>query len=197
MRGGLESLAKCAMAASTDSKISGGLPVRRTVAAAYVALHAAVDDDEAREPVREAGGKGHGEPPRGGVSDHDRLVPVERADDREDVAHVGIDRVVLARAPAGLAEAALVEAGDLAIGGEGLGDADPVVGIEIVGAVHQQNRRRPARAKGAIEDRDVTRIHPSIALHGASPVLAARDRRRDYTKGGRGTHWVLCSACGR
>src|SRR5262249_12087609 len=23
------------------------------------------------------------------------------------------------------------------------------------------------------------------------PVLAARDRRRDYTKGGRGTHWVL------
>src|SRR5262249_30871093 len=119
--------------------------------------------------VREARGKGHGEPPRGGVADHDRLVPVERTDDREDVAHVGVDRIVLARAPAGFTEAALVEAGDLAVGGEGLGDADPVVGIEIVGTVHQQNGRRPTRAKGAIEDRDITGIYPSIALHGASP----------------------------
>src|SRR5262249_20236159 len=71
-----------------------------------------------------------------------------------------------ARAPAGFAEAALVEARHLAVARERFGDADPVVGVEVVGAVHEQDRRSPARAEGAVEDRYVAGIHPSVALHG-------------------------------
>jgi hypothetical protein len=108
------------------------------------------------------------------MTDHDRSLPVQLADDREDVAHIGIDGIILARAPAGFAETALVEGGDLAIAGERFGDADPVVGIEIIGAMHQQDRRRPAHAEGAVEDRYVTGIHPSVALHG--PPLPVRIR---------------------
>ena len=44
-------------------------------------------------------------------------------DDGENVAHIGVDGIVLARAPAEFAEAALVEAGDLAVGGERFRDA--------------------------------------------------------------------------
>src|SRR5262249_56824383 len=79
---------------------------------------------------------------------------------------VGVDGIVLARAPAGFAEAALVEARHLAVARERFGDADPVVGVEVVGAVHEQDRRAPARAEGAVEQRYVAGIHPSVALHG-------------------------------
>src|SRR5262249_23249214 len=87
-------------------------------------------------------------------------------DDREHVAHVGVDGIVLARAPAGFAEATLVEARHLAVARERFGDAHPVVGVEVVGAVHEQDRRSLARAEGVVEDRYVARIHPSVALHG-------------------------------
>src|SRR5713226_2752362 len=104
------------------------------------------------------------------MPDDDRPLPFEVADDRKDIAHIGVDRVVLARAPTGFAEAALVEGGDLAVGGECFTDADPVVGVEVIGAVHEQDGRAPARAEGAVENRYVAGIHPSIALHDASPV---------------------------
>ena len=67
----------------------------------------------------------------------DRPLPLQLADHGEDVAHIGVDGIVLARAPTGLAEAALVEGGCFALGGERFRDADPVGGIEIVGAVHE------------------------------------------------------------
>src|SRR5262249_56459959 len=54
----------------------------------------------------------------------------------------------------------------LAVARERFGDADPIVGVEVVGAVHEQDRRAPARAEGAVEDRDIAGIHPSVALHG-------------------------------
>src|SRR5713101_2517775 len=104
------------------------------------------------------------------MPDDDRPLPLEVADDRKDIAHIGVDRVVLARAPTGFAEAALVEGGDFAVGGECFTDADPVVGVEVIGAVHEQDGRAPARAEGAVENRYVAGIHPSIALHDASPV---------------------------
>src|SRR4029453_3007146 len=93
----------------------------------------------------------------------------------------------LARAPAGFAEAALVEGGHLPVGGERFGDGDPVVGIEIIGAVHEQDGRAPARTESTVEDRYVARIHPSVALHGwrlptqfvflAGPALLYTNRR--------------------
>src|SRR5262249_8110124 len=79
---------------------------------------------------------------------------------------VGVVGIVLAGAPAGFAEAALVEARHLAVARERFGDADPIVGVEVVGAVHEQDGRSPARAEGAVEDRYVAGIHPSVALHG-------------------------------
>src|SRR5262245_42884970 len=97
---------------------------------------------------------------------HDRPLPFQFADDCEDVTHIGIDGIVLARAPAGFAKAALVEGGNFPVGGERFGDGDPVVGIEIVGAVHEQDGRAPARTECAVEDRYVAGIHPSVALHG-------------------------------
>src|SRR5262249_17933938 len=101
-----------------------------------------------------------------------RALPFQFADDRQDVAHIGVERIVLARAPAGFAEAALVEARDLAVGRERLRHGDPVEGIEIIGAVHEQDGRAPRRPEGAVEDRHVAGIHPSVALHGTSPRLA-------------------------
>src|SRR5262249_59832470 len=53
-----------------------------------------------------------------------------------------------------------------AVARERFGDADPIVGVEVVGAVHEQDGRSPARAEGAVEDRYVAGIHPSVALHG-------------------------------
>src|SRR5262245_17603124 len=96
----------------------------------------------------------------------DRPLPLQLSDDREYVAHVGVDGVVLARAPAGFAEAALVEARHFAVARKRFSDADPIVGVEVVGAVHEQDGRSPARAEGAVEDRYVAGIHPSVALHG-------------------------------
>src|SRR5262245_27279978 len=97
---------------------------------------------------------------------HDRPLPLQLGDDREHVAHIGVDGIILARAPAGFAEAALVEARHLALARQRFSDADPVVGVEVVGAVHEQDGRAPARAEGAVEDRYVAGIHPSVALHG-------------------------------
>ena len=111
------------------------------------------------------GGEGNGQPARSRMPHHDRPLPFQLADDRQDIAHIGIDRVVLARAPAGFAEAAFVVARDFAVGGERLGDADPIVGVEVVGAMHEQNGRLAARAEGAVENRYVAGIHPSVALH--------------------------------
>src|SRR5262249_42493866 len=96
----------------------------------------------------------------------DRPLPLQLGDDREHVAHIGVDGIILARAPAGFAEAALVEARHLALARQRFSDADPVVGVEVVGAVHEQDGRSPARAEGAVEDRYVAVIHPSVALHG-------------------------------
>jgi hypothetical protein len=143
----------------------GWIADRGPSAAAFLARHAAVDDDEAGELVRKMGGEGNGQPARSRVPHHDRPLPFQLADDREGIAHIGIDRVVLARAPAGFAEAAFVVARDFAVGGERLGDADPIVGVEVVGAMHEQNGRLAARAEGAVENRYVAGIHPSVALH--------------------------------
>src|SRR5262249_29832384 len=103
---------------------------------------------------------------RGGMPHDDRPLPLQLGNDREHVAHVGVDGIILARAPAGFAEAALVEARHLTLACERFGHADPVVGVEVVGAVHEQDRRSPACAEGAVEDGDIAGIHPSVALHG-------------------------------
>src|SRR5262245_42251363 len=165
MRGGLESLAKCAIAASTVSNTSGGLPTAGRPPPPS-SRASPLSTTTRRDLVGEIRGEGYGEPPRGRMSHDDRPLPLQLGDDREHVAHVGVDGIVLARAPAGFAESALVEARHLAVARERFGDADPVVGVEVVGAVHEQDRRAPARAEGAVEDRYVAGIHPSVALHG-------------------------------
>src|SRR5262249_14570483 len=114
-------------------RIAGG---RAVAAAAFVAGESAVDDDQPRELVRKRGGERDRQAPRGGMTDHDPPLPSQGRHDGENGPHVGVDRVVLAGAPAGCAEAALVEAGNLAVGRQCFGDADPVVGVEIVGAMH-------------------------------------------------------------
>src|SRR5215831_7993385 len=139
---------------------------RGASAAALLAREPAVDDDEAGDLVGKIRGEGDGQPARGRMPHDDRPLPLQLSDDREYVAHVGVDGIILARAPAGFAEAALVEARHLAVARERFGDADPVVGVEVVGAVHEQDRRSPARAEGAVEDRYVAGIYPSVALHG-------------------------------
>src|SRR5262249_37782489 len=71
-------------------------------AAALLAREPAVDHDEAGDLVGKIRGEGYGQPARGRMPHDDRPLPLQLGDDREHVAHVGVDGIVLARAPAGL-----------------------------------------------------------------------------------------------
>src|SRR4029079_5522621 len=72
--------------------------------------------------------------------------------------------VVLARAPTRLAPAATVERDHLAVGRERAGDADPIVGVEIIGAVHDEDRRAALGAETPIKNRDVAGIDPPAMM---------------------------------
>ena len=106
------------------------------------------------------------------------LAPSHVVDHRHGVAHMGIERIVLARAPVQFAPAAPVERHHLAVARKRPGDADPVVGIEIIGAMHDHDRGRAARTEGAVEDRDVAGLHASDPMrhirqrHVALPKVA-------------------------
>src|SRR5262245_55226825 len=166
MRGGLESLAKCAIAASIVSNTSGGLPTGGR--APPPSSRASPLSTTTRREILSGkfAAKDMDSRPEAECPTTTRPLPLQLGDDREHVAHVGVDRIILARGPAGFAEAALVEARHLAVARKRFGDADPIVGVEVVGAVHEQDGRSPARAEGAVEDRYVAGIHPSVALHG-------------------------------
>jgi hypothetical protein len=75
---------------------------------------------------------------------------VEHADDV--LRHRG-HRVVLLRAPVGIAEAAHVHADHLALGAEGLRDLEPVPG-EVLQAVDDEQRGAAGLAEAAEVDRD-------------------------------------------
>src|SRR5262249_61492880 len=89
--------------------------------------------------------------------------------------------IALPRAPARLAEAALVIGCDLAVGGQRSRHLDPIVGIEIVGAVHDQDGRAAGhggRAEHTVEQRDIARAYAAGAVvgHRLSSQVAALTR---------------------
>ena len=157
----------------------------RTIAAAAFIEGAAQGTVEHEQPgrlVRKVRGRGDDHASGGRMAHEDHLLPAHMVDHGERVTHMGVEGINLARAPGRLAPAAPVERHHLAVSGERAGNADPVVGIEIRGAVHHDDRRCAARPEGAIEDGYVAGAHASDPMrhirqgHGVLP-------KSDYIRG--------------
>src|SRR4051794_13532831 len=88
--------------------------------------------------------------------------PAEMAGDVDDVREQRVERIVLVLAPARLPKAAMIEDDDLAALRQSGRDPDPVVGIEIVAAMQDDERRlvcAAVRPEGAVEQRDIPRLN--------------------------------------
>src|SRR4051812_5648715 len=94
----------------------------------------------------------------------DHLVPSHLGDHRDAVPNMGTERIILARAPGRFTPSTAIEGDHFAIVGERARDPDPVIGVEIGGAVHDHNGGLPTRPEGTIEDRDVAGVHSSGAV---------------------------------
>jgi len=125
------------------------------VAARIAAPQRAIDDDQPRQPVGMVGGEENRQSARHRMAQHDRAPPAEMRADGQNVAHEGIQRIILGVAPARPAETAMVEGHHLAVAGKPGGHPDPVVGIEVVAAMQDQDRRGARCAERAGEQADI------------------------------------------
>ena len=86
-------------------------------------------------------------------------APTEMGRHIYDVRENGVQGIILVRAPFRQAGTTAVENHDLALRGEFRGDVDPVIGIEVVAAMKDKQRRIARRAipgpKGSVEQRDI------------------------------------------
>ncbi len=107
---GCRALAKPAIMSSTDpvhGRRIAGLGCLNGVA--ELAAEGAVQHHQFCRLVGEIGGRRDHHPPGGGVAHEDHLAPSHMVDDRHRVADMGVERIVLARAPIRLAPAAPIE----------------------------------------------------------------------------------------
>ncbi|MDX1486412.1 MAG: hypothetical protein R3229_18220, partial [Alphaproteobacteria bacterium] len=139
-----------------------------------------IDDDQMRKAIGKVCGEENREAAAEGMPHDRRAVPAEMRRDVDDVTQHGIERVILIRAPAGIAESAAIEGDNLALVGEPFGDADPVIGIEIIAAMKNQQGRRAGglrrQTEGAIEQVNVPGGNRSRAMrwfrNDLSPAVA-------------------------
>ncbi len=84
--------------------------------------------------------------------------PAEVVGDEGGVFNAGICRIILGLAPIAFAEAAHIHCRHLAVPGQTGGDAGPIVRIEIIGAMHGEDRQVSGFAIEAVKYGHITAL---------------------------------------
>ena len=180
-RGGLENLC-FAIAASTDSKTYGGLPIDlpvRALSSRFIWLSTRISFSVicGKLTANEMMVGPAPEWPMTIAFGH-FITPHHR----QHVVEQRVERIVLARAPGGIAPAAAVGHHHLAVGGERGGDLDPVDRVVVVRAVQDQDRRGAGLAEDAIKQCHVTGVDAPGAVfvrhHNLPEIFLCRYSRR-------------------
>src|SRR6266704_3290184 len=95
-----------------------------------------------------------------------------------------IQRIILIFAPPRVPKSTVIKNDDLAVRSQAGGNPDPVVGIEVVASVQDDDGRfatRTLRPKGAVKYRNVSRLNCSRSMqrliHGSAPLYFSDEVR--------------------